>query len=75
MDIWGMLSSVLVRASLALKVGEGRQNCRPPEHQSPSRGGVMSGRLPPHWPSNASFAPWQGSVASGALAERGPGAP
>lgn len=41
MDIWGMLSSVLVRASLALKVGEGRQNRRPPEHQSPSRGGGL----------------------------------
>ena len=41
MDIQGMLSSVLVRASLALKFGEGLQNRRPPEHQSPSRGGRL----------------------------------
>ena len=41
MDIRGVLSSVLERASLALKFGEGLQSHRPPEHQSPSRGGRL----------------------------------
>ena len=41
MDIQGMLSSVLVRASLALKFDEGLQNRRPPKHRSSSRGGRL----------------------------------